>query len=585
MTEPEESVGAIRSTERGAIISPDAAQEILQELRQHQVELRMQNEELRRTQIELEAARSRYFDLYDLAPVSYFTLNEAEHILQANLSAATLLGMDRKELPGRSIQQFIFLDDQDTYYLMRKRLFGTGQRQSCELRIIKRDRSKFWVQMTCAQVQDATEVASYRVVMTEINELKRLDQELGLKNIELQRNAAVAEKANLAKSEFLSSMSHELRSPLNAILGFAQLLESGSPAPTPSQKGKIEQILRAGWFLLSLINEILDLASIESGKLALSLEPVSLSDVLLDCQSMIGPQADSADIGINFQPFTSALQVIGDPQRLKQVIVNLLSNAIKYNRINGTVNVTVNSSVAGVVRISVHDTGEGLSEDKLSQLFQPFNRLGQEGSSIEGTGIGLMVARRLTELMGGKIGVQSTVGVGSVFWIELGTAEALPIAALAQQGLAEPGSARTQPEHINGSVLYIEDNQANRELVAQILAHRPHLQLVTAPDGTQGIAEARKHRPHVILMDINLPGISGIEALKSLREDAATRHIPVLAISANAMPLDIVKGLQAGFFRYLTKPIKIDEFWSALDLALTFAQTRLASDQQSVKHG
>lgn len=571
-------IGSTRSMERRIDISPAAVGQMLHELRQHEVELKMQNEALRRTQIELEAARARYFDLYDQAPVSYFTVSESEQILEANLTAAALLGVDCSQLTGRSIQQFIAAADQNIYDLLRKRLFETAQPQSCELRIVKQEGSQFWVHLTCTHAHPATEISTHRVVMTDINELKRLDQELQDKNIELKRNTIVAERANLAKSEFLASMSHELRSPLNSVLGFAQLLESGSPSPTPSQQGKIEQILRAGWYLLTLINEILDLASIESGKLALSLEPLSLAQVLLDCQSMVEPQANSAGIHIKFQQFTSALLVIADPTRLKQVLVNLLSNAIKYNCTNGTVNVTVNFSVAGVVRIAVQDTGGGLSAEKLAQLFQPFNRLGQERGSTEGTGIGLVVARRLTELMGGKIGVQSTVGVGSVFWIELGITQPLPVSALAEQASAGQHCALVQLDHAPASVLYIEENQANMELVEQILADRPNLKLIKADDGTQGVEKARNNRPQVILMDINLPGISGVEALRVLRQDPLTKHIPVLAISANAMPLDIVKGLQAGFFRYLTKPIKINEFWNTLDLALAFAKASSPSE-------
>jgi PAS domain S-box-containing protein len=562
-----------------------AAQQVLHELRQHQVELKLQNDELRSTQIELEAARSRYFDLYDLAPVSYFTVNNTEYILEANLTAANMLGVASRELSGRSIRHFITPADQDIYYLVCKRLFETDQPQSCELRIIKPDGSKYWVHLTCTHAHAATEIATHRVVMTDINDrksaqeklsasdvaLKELNQELQVRNIELQSAAIVAEKANLAKSEFLSSMSHELRSPLNAILGFAQLLASGAQPPTASQKGKIEQILRAGWYLLTLINEILDLASIESGKIAVSLEPVSLAAVLLDCQSMIEPQARSANICINFQQSVGPLSVIANPIRLKQVLINLMSNAIKYNRSNGTVDVTFKTDTKGLVRISVQDSGNGLSREKLLQLFQPFNRLGQEAGSAEGTGIGLVVAKRLTELMGGTIGAQSTQGQGSVFWIELGTVEAVPVTDLAQQAPAPLDPELAEPDRMGGSVLYVEDNATNVELVAHILAERPKLKLITASNGTEGIEKARSELPQVILMDINLPGISGVEALKILRQDPVTQHIPVLAVSANAMPLDIVRGLQAGFFRYLTKPIKIDEFLRALDLALAAA--------------
>ncbi|HJX16943.1 MAG TPA: PAS domain S-box protein, partial [Acidiferrobacterales bacterium] len=372
----------------------------------------------------------------------------------------------------------------------------------------------------------------------DITERKRLDQVLLDKNTELENAKIVAEKANLAKSDFLSSMSHELRSPLNAILGFAQLMESGTPLPTPGQKASIDQILQGGWYLLELINEILDLALIESGKLSLSLEPMSLSDVLLDCQAMIEPQAQKSGIHMSFPQFDSLSFVSADRTRVKQVLINLLSNAIKYNRAGGSVDVTCSANNAKRIRISVQDTGEGLSPEKLAQLFQPFNRLGQEASGEEGTGIGLVVSKRLVELMGGEIGAVSTVGVGSVFWIELNLAAAPQLAAGADELLA-PILARAPQGAALHTLLYVEDNRANLQLVEQLIARRPDMRLLSAGDGTRGIALARIHQPEVILMDINLPGISGIQALKILHEDPATAHIPVLAISANAMPHDI----------------------------------------------
>ncbi len=389
----------------------------------------------------------------------------------------------------------------------------------------------------------------------------------------LQNAMAAAEKANLAKSDFLSSMSHELRTPLSAILGFAQLIESGTPLPTVSQKRSIDQILHAGWYLLDLINEILDLSLIESGKLSLSLEPSSLSDVLLECQAMIEPQARKRGIGVRFPVFETACFVAGDRTRVKQVLINLLSNAIKYNREGGTVVVDFLTSTPGRIRIRVTDTGEGLSAEKLAQLFQPFNRLGQEANGEEGTGIGLVVSRRLIELMGGVIGVESTVGTGSVFWIELGlTAGPRVVAGTARTPVRSQAQVGTDaPLH---TLLYVEDNPANLMLVEDLVARRPDIRLLTARDGLSGVAIARASLPDVILMDINLPGISGVKALRILADDPATTHIPVVALSANAIPRDIEKGLEAGFFRYLTKPIKVNEFMDTLDVALKFAQTK-----------
>jgi PAS domain S-box-containing protein len=679
--------------ERREVVDPAGSQQLIHNLRVHQVQLEMQNEVLRRTQAELDAARSLYFDLYDLAPVGYCTISETEHILEVNLTVCTLLGLTRDKLIGRSVRQFIYPPDQDTYYLHRKKLAATGQPQSCELRLIDHDGAIFWASLQATlslepehhdiqrmvlinidkrkvaedrlrvsdtaikailqgvvittpelrvisanqafltmtgylesellgfdcvrlngpltdpvtiaaflkaieeQRQFSCEIINYRKdgssfwnalavspvfdeqgVLThfvsiniDISERRRLDQLLQDKNLELQRLTAIAEKANLAKSDFLSGMSHELRSPLNSILGFAQLLEAGAPSPTPRQQRSIDMISRGGWYLLTLINEILDLALIESGKLALSLEPLSLAQVLVDCQDMVAQQAEVKGIKVNFPSFTSPFLVIADPIRLKQVIVNLLSNAIKYNRANGTVDVMVSTGPKKMLRISVQDTGVGLSPEKVAQLFQPFNRLGQEGTTTEGTGIGLVVTKRLTELMGGTVGAQSEVGVGSVFWVELSAAQEVPHAMDAKQGPVVASPLKNLAEEATLTILYVEDNPANAQLVEQILADRPNLRLLLAHDGAQGIELARRHRPNVILMDINLPGISGMETLKILRQDPATCHIPAVAVSANAMPMDVVNGLSAGFFRYLTKPFKITEFLEVLDMALVFS--------------
>jgi len=460
-----------------------------------------------------------------------------------------------------------------------------------ELTYIRKDGSRFPAVVSVTALRDAQNaIIGYLLIGTDNSARKqveaeraRLDRILQDKNVELERTKLVAEKANLAKSEFLSSMSHELRSPLNAILGFAQLMDSSTPTPTPKQKSSINQILQAGWYLLELINEILDLALIESGKLSLSMESISLSEVLHDCQAMVEPLAQKDTIRMSFPKFDRPYFVNADRTRVKQVLINLLSNAIKYNRSGGSVEVTCNAITAQRMHISVRDSGDGLSPEKLSQLFQPFNRLGQEAGAEEGTGIGLVVSKRLVELMEGEIGATSTVGVGSEFWIGLNLAPEpqltldaeLPFELLPAQAL--PGSALR-------TLLYVEDNRANMQLVEQLIERRPDMRLLSAGDGIRGITLARIHQPDVILMDINLPGISGIQALKILREDPVTAHIPVLALSANAMPRDIERGLEAGFFRYLTKPIKVNEFMEALDLGLILAVAAAAdANKETIK--
>ncbi len=437
-----------------------------------------------------------------------------------------------------------------------------------DLTYICKDGSRFPAIVSITALRDDyNEIIGYLLIGADNSVRKQVEDEL------IHAKAA-AEKANLAKSDFLSSMSHELRSPLNAILGFAQLMDSDATPPTPPQKESIGQILRAGWYLLDLINEILDLALIESGRMSLSQESMSLADVMLDCQTMIEPQAQNREIHITFPRFDTAYFVYADRTRVKQVLINLLSNAIKYNRVGGTVVVDCAVTSPQRIRISVTDTGPGLAPEKLAQLFETFNRLGQEGGTVEGTGIGLVVSKRLVELMGGEIGVESTVGSGSVFWIELNLA-AEPRYAAGTEALAEPGPAPSVADGMRvRTLLYVEDNPANLLLVEQLIARRPDMRLLGASDAIQGIALARAHKPEIILMDINLPGgVSGIKALATLREDPLTQHIPVIALSANAMPHDIKKGLDAGFFRYLTKPIKVDEFMHVLDVALEFSET------------
>ncbi len=378
-----------------------------------------------------------------------------------------------------------------------------------------------------------------------------------------------AEKSSLAKSDFLLQLSHELRTPLNVILGFAQLMQSGFPPPAPSQKQNLEQILIAGRYLMELTNELLDLALLDTGKATMSVEPVSLTEVMFECQAMIEPQARKRHIRMAYPPLETSGFVKADRTRLKQVLGNLLLNAVKYNKPGGSVAITCTPGLLApdTIRINVRDSGGGLAPEQVAQLFQPFNRLGREAGSEEGVGIGLVLTKQLVELMGGTIGVESTVGAGSVFWIEMTRAPA-PQLTFPDAGPAAP----IRPPAVSGAsprtVLYVEDNPANLELVRQLIARRPDLRLLCATDGTLGMQSARANLPDVILMDINMPGISGIDAMVILRADPATAHIPIIALSANAMPRDIERGLQRGFFSYVTKPIKVNTFMEALDVAL-----------------
>jgi PAS domain S-box-containing protein len=491
-------------------------------------------------------------------------------ITDVNKQMEALTGCTRDELIGAPFKNYF--TDPERAEAAVKLVLSEKKVTDYELTACARDGKKTEVSYNATTFYDRDRtLQGMFAAARDVTERKRNEQALQETNVELESAKSAAEKANLAKSDFLSSMSHELRTPLSAILGFAQLMESESPPATPSQKASIDQILHAGWYLLELINEILDLAQIESGKLSLSPEPVSLAEVMAECQDMIEPQGQKRRIKMTFPLFDVPCFVGADRTRLKQVLINLLSNAIKYNQPGGTVVVECTTSTPERTRISVRDTGAGLPPEKLAQLFQPFNRLGQESSAEEGTGIGLVMSKRVVELMGGVIGVESTVGVGSVFWFELSSAVA-PQVAVDKTETTAVAPAQVQHGAPLRTLLYVEDNAANLKLVEQLIARRPDMRLLNAVNGNLGIELARANQPQVILMDINLPGISGIEALKILREDPATAHIPVVALSANAMPRDIEKGLQAGFFWYLTKPIKINEFMDVLDVAMEFAE-------------
>ena len=393
-----------------------------------------------------------------------------------------------------------------------------------------------------------------------------------------------ADKANRAKSEFLANMSHELRTPLNAILGFAQLMEAAKPEPSAIQKQSLGHIITSGWYLLGLINETLDMAAVESGHLHMQAQAMALNEVFKECAELAAPLAQKQSITLSFTAPDQSLLVTADRIRVKQVLINLLSNAIKYNQVSGTVTVACSAATAsqpGRLRIDVRDTGAGLNAEQTAQLFMPFNRLGQEASGQQGTGIGLVMCKRLVELMGGSIGVQSAPGEGSCFWFELPLATPLP-ATLSQPALhtAKPPATKpvsTKERQTLSTVLHIDDDPVHLQLIEQLLAHRPNHRLLSATHNGLGIEFAQAHLPAVILMDIDLPGISALDALKTLRADASTAHIPVIAMSAHAQPHTVQVGLAAGFFSYVTKPIRVGDFLNTLDDALA------VSNQKSVK--
>jgi signal transduction histidine kinase/CheY-like chemotaxis protein len=387
----------------------------------------------------------------------------------------------------------------------------------------------------------------------------RLEQEIA----ERRRAEAEADGANQAKSEFLSRMSHELRTPLNAVLGFAQLLEIDSL--TITQRDSVDHILRGGRHLLGLIDEILDISRIEAGHLALSIEPVLLDEVIRETLELIQPLAATWKVHVDMAASEAGAgcYVLADRQRLKQVLLNLLSNAAKFNRSGGTVTIEVERSLEDRLRINVVDTGPGIAPRLMERLFTAFDRLGAETRGVEGTGLGLALSKRLVEVMAGTIGVESVVGEGSTFWVELPRAEC-PVSSVAPSAILPD-----KPLSTRGAVLYIEDNLPNLRLVERLLTHRPNVKLFSALHASLGLELAREHRPSLILLDLQLPDIPGPEVLKRLQSDPATRQIPVVVISADATPGHINRLQAAGARAFLTKPLDVPGFFKLLDEILS----------------
>jgi PAS domain S-box-containing protein len=475
-------------------------------------------------------------------------------IVQYNKAAEAIFGYSAAEMIGKNISLLMPKADSEKHdqYLnnyhngANPKIIGIGR----EVRGQRKDGSTFPMSLAVSEIKWGKGKA-YTGIIRDITQFKENEKNL-------QEAYQAAESANQAKTKFLSSMSHELRTPLNAILGFAQLLQINQEATlTTTQVEFSEHIVKAGTHLLALINGVLDLEKIEANDINLSLENINLAEIFSDCRTLLDGIANTHNITLTFESTNELPPVFADYTRTKQVIINLISNAIKYNSDGGTVTVSAQQTTEDMLRIVVTDTGVGIPEEKQSDLFQAFNRLGMENKGIEGTGIGLVISRQLTEAMDGRLGFESSTNQGSRFWIEL------PISKHGWQS----GNMDEQRSNANitlpkghTTLLYIEDNPSNLKLVDVIIQLTENISMISAHSGELGIEMAKDRNPEVILLDLNLPGMDGHEVLKELQQLEQTHKIPVIALTASASKGDIRKGLEAGFFRYMTKPLDIDEF-------------------------
>ena len=507
-------------------------------------------EAVREGQRKLEAALETNQLIVDNSQDVICTVDDEGRFVTMNGASQSLWGYSPEELIGRRYMELVHPDDHVLTEKAAADILVTGKVFDFVNRYIRKDGSIVSV------LWSASWSASKKMlfcVAHDVTERSRIEAALREAKVE-------ADRANRAKSDFLSRMSHELRTPLNAILGFGQLLERQNPSA--QQLSRVEHIMSAGRHLLNLINEVLDISRIEAGHLQLSVEAVFIAEVFGEALALIRPLAADRSMKLSIDPSVNEdVYVLADQQRLKQVLLNLLTNAVKYTDVGGRISVSLDRSNSTKTRLLVTDNGHGIAEDKLARLFTPFDRLGAEESSVEGTGLGLALCQRLMRAMGGEIGVKTKIGAGSTFWIELPATES-PLNALPE----DRGAAfREIATAHSAKILYIEDNLSNLTLVEEMLAEHPQFDLITAMRGGLGLELAAKHLPDLILLDLHLPDLRGQEVLARLRKNEATRHIPVVVISADATALQIKRLKQAGARNYLTKPIDISEFFHVID--------------------
>ncbi|MDE2370967.1 MAG: CHASE domain-containing protein [Burkholderiales bacterium] len=528
-------------------------------------ELRREVSERAAAETALRESEARLRSLLDHVPLGVAFMDAEGRVIEFNPRLCEIVGLDAEALHGRPVSELFRPDQAAALNDLRRRLIEEPSRSLLAQLPLRGSNQPQRIARITATALPRDDDRSLRMVgvLDDITERLRLEAS--------ERALHRAEAANLAKSEFLSRMSHELRTPLNAMMGFAQLLGMDrEPGLAAHQRDWVDQVQRAGWHLLELINETLDLARIESGSVQLTLAPVALAPLVAACRELVGAAAQARGITVSTAFDDDAGAAVADATRLQQVLTNLLSNGVKYNRDGGQLAVTshrIARAEGDLIEIAVSDSGLGMTESQLASLFQPYNRLGREASGIEGTGIGLVISRRLAELMGGTLEAASEAGVGSVFTLCLPAAEAAE-APSARYTLTSPAPYRERRVH------YVEDNETNIEVMRGVFAQRPQVQLTTSTLGLDGLAAIRSDHPDLILLDMQLPDISGIELLRHLKQDERLAGIPVVVVSADATSANMRQALVAGALHYVTKPLNIAQFFEIVDSILEEAQTR-----------
>jgi two-component system sensor histidine kinase/response regulator len=507
----------------------------------------------------LEASEQNSRQIFEDAPIGMAVVGLNERFSRTNAAFRDMIGYSEEELTERTPLDITYPDDLALSRQLVEAMLNGGGRSYVEKRYVRKNGEVRWATRTGCIIRDGGGQPQHFLIMVEdISDRKAAEDERTRIEKALREAKEEADRANHAKSEFLSRMSHELRTPLNAILGFGQLLDRQNP--TDVQRQRISHILGAGEHLLDLLNEVLDISRIEAGRMQLSVEPVSMSEALTEAIDLMRPMAAERSIHlIAPKKIDKHYYVLADRQRFKQVLLNLLSNGVKYTPRRGRVTLSCGESGKDKLRVVVSDTGTGISAEKRSRLFTPFDRLGAEHTNVQGTGLGLALSQRLIQTMGGAIGVNSEVGRGSTFWVEL-PRTASPLEKASPRKKVNPPKRNGAARSVKRKILYIEDNLSNFTLVEQILQEQPDIELMTAMQGKIGVDLARQHLPDLILLDLHLPDLPGWEVLARLKAHKATDRIPVVVISADATTRQIQRLRNAGVREYLTKPLNVAKF-------------------------